>query len=274
VIKRNNGDRMPSIIYSKKNKHIKFARSLMRKKHRDLTNHFLIEGKKIIEEAISFAANLKMIFISSENINNHEIISILNLCKDREIPIYQIDEWIFKELSETESSQGIVGIIEKAKYDFNSILNKDILKLIVLEEIQDPGNLGTIIRTADACNYNCVALSKGCVDLYNSKTIRATMGSLFHLPIIINVDITDSLNLLKSKDVLTIGSSVTNGVASYNIGFKEKFALVIGNESTGLSEQALDLVDKKVNIPMPGHAESLNASIAAAILMYESIRGN
>lgn len=265
---------MPSIISSKKNKHIKFARSLMRKKYRDITNHFLIEGKKIIEEAISFAASIKMIFISSENIDNYEIKKILNTCKDMDIPIYQIDELIFKEFSETESTQGIIGIVEKTKHNFNSILNKDELKLIVLEEIQDPGNLGTIIRTADACSYDCVALSKGCVDLYNSKTIRATMGSLFHLPIIIDLDIVDSINKLKSRNILTIGSSVTDGIASYNIDFKEKFALIIGNESIGLSQQALDLVDKKINIPMPGNAESLNASIAAAILMYESIRGH
>lgn len=272
--KGNNGDRMPDFIYSNKNKHFRFAKSLKIKKYRDLTNHFLIEGVKIMEEAMSLDGGLSMAFISSKHIGDQEINNISNICKDKNIPIYQVDGRIFKELAETESTQGIIGIVKKSEYQLNNLLKRSILKLIILEEIQDPGNLGTIIRTADACNYDCVILTKGCVDLYNSKTIRATMGSLFHLPIITNTDIFKLLNLLKDNDVLIIGSGVRNGIPSYDMDFKIKFALIIGNESAGLSDPVLNMIDKKVNIPMPGRAESLNASIAAAILMYESIRRN
>lgn len=263
---------MIKIIYSNKNRYFKYAKSLQIKKYRDVSNQYLIEGIKIIKEAISFNANLSMVFISSEQIENNEIKNIISICESINIPIYQVDKRIFKEVSETDSSQGIIGIIKKSKYEFNDIIEKNCLKIIILDEIQDPGNLGTIIRTADACNYDCVLLSKGCVDVYNSKSVRATMGSLFHLPIITNIDIIEIITLLKNKGVIILGAYVHDGEACYNIDYKEKFAIIIGNESTGLSKSVLDMIEKKIKIPMPGQAESLNASVAASILMYESIR--
>ncbi len=262
---------MESLISSNKNKNIKLAKSLLRKKYRDLTNQYLVEGIKIVKEALAYNERIKMVFVSSDHKDSHEIKEILNSCRIHNIPIYYLEKSIYKEISETDSTQGIIAMVEKKEHKLELVLDKDFLKIIILEEIQDPGNLGTILRTADACNYDFVILSKGCVDLYNDKSIRATMGSLFHLPIAC-MDIIDAIELLKSKKVVILGSDPHEGVLCYNLSFEKKLAIIIGNESAGISEEVLKLVDERIRIPMPGKSESLNASVAASILMYESIR--
>ncbi len=242
------------------------------RKYREQTELFIIEGIKIIKEALYSNQNISKIFVLPNCLDNEEIKDVRLKCKKRNIPVFQVDEKIFKEITEVETTQGIIGVVKKKKYDINDMLNKHTLKIIILDEIQDPGNLGTIIRTAHACDYSCVFLSKNCVDLYNSKSIRATMGSLFHLPIINDVDLCKTISLLKKEGAVIFGAIAQNGKACYDINFDEKFAIIIGNESAGLSRISLDLMDIGISIPMPGKAESLNASVAASMLMYESIR--
>ena len=263
---------MINLIQSNKNSVFKYAKSLQIKKYRDISNQYLIEGLKIVKEAISSNARLSMILFSSEQSENNDIKDILAKAESLALHIYQVDKRIFKDIAETESSQGIISIVDKPVYKLNDVLDKENLRIILLDEVSDPGNLGTIIRTADACNYDAVLLSKGCVDVYNSKTVRAAMGSLFHLPIIQNIEIKETVELLKKNFVTVYGAHVHNGEACYDVSYDGSFAVVIGNESMGLSKESLDSIQNMIRIPMPGHAESLNASVAASIIMYESIR--
>ncbi|NLN48320.1 MAG: RNA methyltransferase [Clostridiales bacterium] len=263
---------MYKIIQSNKNKYFKHVKSLLVKKYRDLTNQYLIEGTKIIKEAMSYNAKIHMLLFSSEQSDNKEISDIVEMMDYNKVSVYQVDKSIFKEISDTDTPQGIIGVLEKPLYEVKDIYDKDFLREIVLDEVSDPGNLGTIIRTADACNYDLVLLSKGCVDLYNGKSLRATMGSLFHLPILVNANVKQIINELKNRSIAVYGANAHKGDALYDIRFDNRTAIVIGNESTGLSNDSLESIESMIRIPMPGKAESLNASVAASIIMYESIR--
>ncbi len=143
---------------------------------------------------------------------------------------------------------------------------------ILAENIQDPGNLGTMIRTADACHADAVFLSKGCVDLYNTKVLRSTMGSLFHLPIFQNVDFIDYIDSMKQKNIMIFAAHLKAQKYYYNTDFRKGCALLIGNEGKGITDKIAQKCHEFVKIPMVGKAESLNASVAAGVLMYEVVR--
>ncbi|NMA64848.1 MAG: RNA methyltransferase, partial [Clostridiaceae bacterium] len=155
---------------------------------------------------------------------------------------------------------------------YNDELLAELKRIIVLENVQDPGNAGTIIRTADAFGFDAVIFSKDSVDPYNSKVIRSTMGSLFHIPVIISKDIYSTLEKMKDYGLTIIAAHPREAELCYEADISQNIAIVIGNEGSGLSEKILNIADKKIMTPMKGSAESLNASVAASILLYESMR--
>ena len=144
--------------------------------------------------------------------------------------------------------------------------------LVLLDRLQDPGNMGTIIRTADALGANGVVITRGSVDMFNPKTIRSTMGSIFHIPLVYYDDINDALMELKEKNIKIMSTSLESSVPCYEVDFTKDFALVIGNEASGISKEVLDNSDTLIRIPMVGRAESLNAGVASGIVMYEASR--
>lgn len=166
-----------------------------------------------------------------------------------------------------------MGICEFNIRDFNEIVNLQKPFMLFLDGIQDPGNMGTIIRTADAFNIDGIILGEGCVDPYNSKVVRSTMGSIFRVPLYICKNSIESLLELKGKGFNIIATSL-RGISIYNVdfNFNKKFLCIIGNEANGVSPKILDFADRQIKIPMPGNAESLNAGVAASIIMYEAMR--
>jgi TrmH family RNA methyltransferase len=211
---------------------------------------------------------LSQSYFESEGHNElNEIVS------SRNIPIYYVDDKIFKEVGETDTPQGVIAVSDKLEFSLSSIISKPELSVVVLHEVRDPGNAGTIIRTADACGIDAVLLSKGSVDLYNGKTIRATMGSLFHIPVLYNLDMVDIILKLKEKSIVTVGADPHSSIDCIDLPNYKRYAIIIGNESKGIDKDIGSTLDINTKIPMPGRAESLNAGIAASILMYEfSIR--
>lgn len=260
------------IITSNQNKLIKYAKSLQLKKYRDSNGEFLIEGIKLLKEAINCDVALSTVFYHNQASDNAEIQDIIDLCIEKGISIYELEEKPYLDISETKNSQGVIGIGEKKTYDIASLINQKSFNIVLLEEVQDPGNVGTIIRTADACGFDLIILSKGCADIYSGKTIRSTMGSLFHIPIISDISLEPLLENLNDLGVLTIAAAPHAGIPCYDIKYEDKNAIIIGNESKGLTEAVMNMVNVKANIPMLGRAESLNAGIAAAIMMYEIMR--
>lgn len=236
-------------ITSLDNKYVKRVTSLHKKKYRDEYKEFFIEGIKTIEEAIKHNQEIKNIFYCPDMIN-------YNL----EFPATIVTKEVIAKMADTSTPQGIIAICGLHDYEL-----KNKQKLIYLDRVQDPGNVGTIIRTADAFGFDGILLSNGCADVYSPKVVRATMGSLFHIPIIQEVDIKE----LKSLNNKIYSSSLDTTNFLEEISIEKPFVLVIGNEGKGISDEIKSITDEFVKINMIGNAESLNASIAAGILMYE-----
>ena len=251
------------MIKNKKNKIIKNILKLKKKKQRDITGNFYIEGERIIDEIPSNIEIKKYIFSEKfyKDLNNKE--------KYKKIDNIIVSDSVFKKISDTINPQGIMAICSMPKNNINSIKIKENKVFVILDRICDPGNMGTIIRTAEALGIDSIFLSKGCVDLYNPKVIRATMGAIFHIPIIQDCDISYLITHLKSNNVNIVCTHLDGDKAPYNIDFKKSTAILIGNEANGVLDQYKNEADELVKIPMVGKVESMNASISSAIIFYE-----
>jgi len=237
------------LITSVNNNHIKELSKLKDKKYRDLTDTYLVETKHLVEEA--YKENLLEELILLENTDYKLDVNTIYVSSD-----------ILKKLSNTNSPSSIIGLVRKKK-------EKPELgsKILILDNIQDPGNLGTVIRSSVAFNFDTIVLSKDTVDLYNPKVVRATEGMIYK----INIIVKDLEEFIKSiKDKYTIyGTNVINGVNIDSITIRDNIAVVIGNEGQGISKNISDLCDKNLYIAMSNKCESLNAAVASSIIMYE-----
>ena len=242
------------IITSLENKKIKYINKLKNKKFRDEESVFVIETKHLVQEAYK-SGFLTELYLVDTNIES-------NILEDDKINKYQITKEIMNKISSLESPSNFLGLVKKLP-----TLNYGN-RLLILDNIQDPGNLGTIIRSAVAFNLDTLILSNDCVDLYNDKTIRSSEGMLFKLNIL-RKDLNTFLTELKNNNYTIYGTDVINGSIVGEIKFPKKYAIIIGNEGKGLKSTLKNLVDQTIYIPMSPNAESLNAGIAASIIMYE-----
>jgi len=258
-------------ITSTKNNKVKTWASLKQKKFREQTGLYLAEGIRLVEEAVESNAPIEEVLLSGD-IDGGKFDKILNGAVSMGAKLYEVNESVLEHVSDTQSPQGVIAVLRKTEGDVNAfIANKEQPLYLVLDAIQDPGNLGTMIRTADAIGATGILLGKSCVDLYNPKVVRATMGSLFHLPIF-TADLAQLLPALKERGVNIVGTSVDAEQAVYQSNLTGATALVIGSEAHGLTPDIQALVDTQVVLPMPGRAESLNAAIAASVVLYEALR--
>ncbi len=255
-------------IQSKDNNLIKETKKLKEKKFRNERKQFLIEGFRFVSEALDSGFEVPLVFID-ENENDRwasfrmeeKLQSITKVCR--------LSPGVLKTISGTETPQGISAVVN-FKYITPSYKKG---MYILVDKVQDPGNLGTIIRTAHASGALGVILSEGTVDLYNEKTLRSTMGSIFHLPLIEDKNY-ETVNSLKKEGFKLIASSLDCNSDFYKLDLKERIIIAVGNEGSGISEDVLKFSDYKVKIPMPGGAESLNVAVAAGVMMYEVVRQN
>lgn len=256
-------------VESRQNKTIKEVISLKDKKNRRKLRKFFIEGYRIIHEAISSGAAIEKVFFSSNTDLKfrNELVSKLK----PEVQLYEITCELFKQIAETESPQGVLAVVRIPESNFDAIYKKGFRGLI-LDSIQNPGNAGTMIRTAHALGFNAVVATEGTVDLFNGKVLRSTMGSIFYIPVLENVKTEDIFAFCRENSLRVVSSRLENAKPCFNVDFSGDFFLVIGNEGSGISECFHEKSSEFVKIPMPGGAESLNAAVAASILMYESVR--
>lgn len=258
------------IITSKQNNILKHCKKLKNKKYRREYNEFFIEGIRFIEEALKAKISIKY-FIVASDIKGDRLNNIVRQIKDKNIDIFYIDEKLKGEIFETDTPQGIGAIIEKNNYELDLIIPKANF-IIIIDCIQDPGNLGTIIRTAHSANADAIIMNEGTVDLYSSKVLRATMGSIFNIPIIQVEDMNLVIDNLKNNSFNVYGASPLGKNDYFKNNYLEKTAFVIGNEGNGISEYIENNCTSLIKIPMLGQTESLNASVAAGILIYEAVR--
>ncbi|WP_061312684.1 TrmH family RNA methyltransferase [Clostridium botulinum] len=255
-------------IESKENTIYKEAKKLKDRKNRNKINKYVIEGFRLVDEAIK--ANLDIDYLILTEIGYEKLDNYIDKDKIKKHKVYCITDTLFKELASTENPQGIIAIVKmnNKKLDFQGVF------YLFCDKVQDPGNLGTIIRTAHAAGVNGIVLSKGTVDIYNEKTIRSTMGSLFYMPIYYDDDEFSLIKSLKKDGFTLIVTSLESSKDFFKEDLKGKIILTVGNEGNGVSNEVLDLADRRVKIPMPGGAESLNVAIATSIIIYEKVRQN
>lgn len=238
------------LITSVHNEHIKELVKLKEKKYRDQADCFLVETKHLVLEA--YKAGLIKELILEQN----ELFPL-------DVPILYVSKEVLKKLSSVDSPSKVMAVVYKKKE-----VREYGEKVLILDRIQDPGNLGTIIRSAVAFNIDTIICSPDTVDFYNPKVVRASQGMLFHIPIF--VENTNKLIIkLKKEDYKIVGTKVTNGEDVRKASIYSHFALVIGNEGQGISKDIEDLCDEYLYIRMNETCESLNASVAASILLYE-----
>ena len=231
---------------------------ISKRKERTRTGLFTAEGVKIFLEAPQELIVDVFVSAAFEATNAH-------LLDDKKYEV--VDDSVFVKLCDTDTPQGIITVLKKPSYERNDLL-RGVPFIMVLENLQDPGNLGTIIRTAEGAGVTGIILSKGCADVFSPKTIRSTMGSIFRVPFIYEDNLLDVADWLKTNHIHSYGAHL-NGTCTYTAPeYTDGIAFYIGNEGNGLSDSLAKRCDTLIKIPMEGKLESLNAAVASAILMY------
>lgn len=255
------------MIESTQNQFIKDINSLKLKKYRDEQGRFVIEGAKFIRE-IPKDWTIESCIVSESFAGGDRLRGV-------EAEIVSVTDKVFSRISSEESPQGVMAVVKKREWSLKDMLYsaRPPYFIVAAERLQDPGNIGAVIRTAHALGAHGVILSKEGADIYNPKTLRATAGSFFHIPVLPETDLLQAIPVLKQAGIKIVASHLREeGCFPYTADFTVSFALLLGSEGQGLSEEALGLADACVKIPMPGGMESLNAGVAAGILMYEALR--
>lgn len=252
------------VITSTSNEQIKNIIQLKEKsKARKQKKQFVVEGVKMFSEVPK--EDLKAVYVSESFLKENEN-------KLQGVSYQTVSDSVFKKISDTVTPQGVLAVVAQRACSLESILknrNKGKSCIVVLDRLQDPGNLGTIIRTGEGAGISGVVMSSDCADIYNPKVIRSTMGSIFRVPFTVVDDLPTAIDEMKKNGVTTYAAHLHG--EDYNKGiFGNDIALLIGNEARGLSKEVSDKADQLIRIPMEGKVESLNAAVATAILMYEA----
>lgn len=233
-------------ISSKDNDTIKHIKKLKDKKYRDISNEYIVEGIKLVAEAVQEKARIKQIILC-EDCEKTEAISKELMYEVAKHECIYVTEKVFKYISEVQAPQGILAIIEKNNKNNKIDYEQDII--VALDDIQDPGNLGTILRTVDSIGLTQILVSKGTADSYNSKVVRSTMGAIFRIKIIECEDLERTLQEIKKHKFKVISSSLQTENTIYDIDYSKK-VIVIGNEANGVEEKIQQLSDERIKIPM------------------------
>jgi RNA methyltransferase, TrmH family len=243
---------------------LKYFSSLLKKKYRQKENKFLAEGEKNVEEGLNSNFKCEKIFVTDFFYENEK--DYLNKINNHKEKLEVINSHEFNKISDTVTPQGIVAVfqIPSKKIPYDKI---DTNLLVCLNNISDPGNVGTIIRNCDWFGINEIILTKGCAEIFNTKTIRASMGAIFHLSIFDEIDL-GFLEIIKKKNYKILTADI-NGENIYNYNFPDKSIIVFSNESSGPSNELIKISDSIITIPKYGKAESLNVASASAVIMSE-----
>ena len=275
-------------ISSKDNPKIKRLAKLMKSsKARKEEGSYIIEGAKPVAEALRARRAVEVYF--SERAYSESAENLLDTGDSSEsslndhidylsrLKLYVISDNLYEKVSDTVTPQGVLAVVkihitedEDINSEYSDIYSKNNSKIIFLDEVRDPGNIGTIVRTAEGAGFDGVVLSRGCADVYQPKVVRSTMGSLLRVPVI-NCDrqTEDELREFKNKGFTIYASDLSGAVDYTQAGYEGRVLVIIGNEANGISDAAKELADERISIPMGGEVESLNAAVSAALVMYE-----
>ena len=259
------------IISSKENKIVKEVAALSEKKYRDSSGTYLLEGPSPILEAFMHGGRPRFIFIRA-GAESDEISKVVSLAEENALALYELTGDVYAKVAQTDSPQGLLAVVEKKTYGadefFKAVGERNVL---VLDRIQDPGNMGTLLRTAEAMGFGGVMVVKGSTDVYAPKVVRAAAGSILRMPIYFANDARQTLKLLTENGKRAYSAVMRSEKPCNTCDLARNSAIIIGNEGGGVSDEFIRETDT-IYIPMQGETESLNAALAGAILMYESLR--
>ena len=254
------------MITSASNQKIKNLISIIQKsKARRERDVFITEGVKMFQEAPM--DKIVEVYVAESFYETGTAREKIQQCG------YEIlSDELFKKVSDTQTPQGILCVMKQYHYELEDLFQKENPLFLILEDIQDPGNLGTMIRTAEGAGVDGIIMTKGTVDIYNPKTIRSTMGSVYRMPFIYTDDLLGVMKQLQEKQVKLYAAHLKGNQFYHQLDYKGATAFLIGNEGNGLKDETADAADVYMKIPMEGKVESLNAAVASVILMYEAAR--
>ena len=255
------------IITSRDNEQIKQIRKLKDKKYRDAMGVYVIEGIKTVNEAIREEADIQTVVICDDSNEQNELKQKM-LYAVSKFDILYVNEPVFESISHVMHPQGILAVVKKKE---QAKINYDENLIVILDDIQDPGNLGTIIRTVDSCKLSQIIISRDTADAYSPKVVRSTMSGIFRVNVIETQSVVDTIEDLKSHGFKIVSTTLESSKTIYDIDYN-KTAIIIGNEANGISRNVLSKSDFRVKIPMKGKTESLNAAVATGIVLYEAMR--
>lgn len=251
-------------ITGKDNKTLKFIKSLKKKNNRTEYKKFVAEGRKIVAEAFEYVSDDIYCVVMDEDFFDKEEIFVQRaqgLCDK----VFVVSRQAFQDIADTDTPQGVLVVVDIPETEFEA--DDNCSEIVVLDGVSEPGNMGTVIRTAEALGFDGLYLMKGCADVYSLKTVRSTMGSVFRMKFKTNCDLEDIRNL-QNLGFSVISTTPGGNICLEKMNVPEKSAVVIGNEAHGVCDELLEISDMKVRISMDGLAESLNAAVAAGIALH------
>jgi TrmH family RNA methyltransferase len=246
---------------------LKYLRSLSQKKVREAERRFVLEGWRALKEALNSPATIDLVAVLARFLTDPDYGKILAQLRQRRIPVKEIKEAELKSIADSVHSQGVVAVIQKPQVQLDDRWFDRASLVIAADAVADPGNVGSIVRSADWFGVDLVLLGKGCVDLYNEKVVRSTVGSIFHVPVGTDIDLPTALRQLKKAgfDIITLSSDGKKTYAEQVMG--EKTVYVLGSEAHGVSQDVRALSNTTVRIPKYGKAESLNVGVVCGIML-------
>lgn len=234
------------------------------RKERDKFSEFLVEGFHLTEESLKKKELVKGLIV-------REGVDIPDAWDIENVPLYSVTAAVAKEISETEHSQGIFA--HCAQPEFTEEDQQNWKRLLLIDAVQDPGNIGTMIRTASAAGIDAVVLGKGCADPFNPKTVRSAQGSHFQIPVV-RGELGEWVPQLQNAGIPVFGTALQRAIPVHEAQTKEQFALIVGNEGSGVAPELLQLTEQNLMVPLYGSAESLNVAVATGILLYSLVPKN
>ncbi|MCF8011374.1 MAG: RNA methyltransferase [Clostridiales bacterium] len=257
-----------TVVQSKYNKYIKYAKKLGRRRFRDQEEKFIVEGLRTVEEIVDTGESIDFIMYTSAAVESPRGSELLRRARKNRINLVEVTEELFEEISHTENSQEISAVVNRKEPGLEDLFYKSPSLIVIIDGIQDPGNLGTIIRTSASAGVNGLVLLPGTVDLYNPKTLRSTMGNVFKQPVV-RVQRDELLEKVILEKMNIVAGLPGIGKPIFDVDLTGRVAIVVGNETSGIQKDILNLASHKVYIPMFGDVDSLNVAAAAGIMLYE-----
>lgn len=262
------------VLTSVHNQRVVNARKLRQRKHRQRQGRFLVEDLALLQMALNAGAQPVEVFYCEGLLAGYEAQALLNRFQRTSAEAMAVSPRVMKTLSEREVPQGIVATFSLFEFVLQELALTGSELVVVVDRLQDPGNLGTLIRTADAVGAAAVVLIEPCVDPFDPKTVRGTMGSIFHLPLIRTSDVQSLFSYLDVRGLRLVGTDAQRGNMWGKGLWQGGVALILGNETRGLSDDVRPLVEEWAHLPIVGKAESLNVAVAGGVLMYAWLRAN